>query len=243
VWWDERDQEIKILAIRPVLDTETIDDVTQDANILAESLAVRDEPSQRISRTLVYYKQTDPTKGPDDEANYARRATSIDEETESAEFYGEQRIFRVRARWLVSFGQAHALGYRLILRNKINPRYINFELDAKDRALWTGDLVDLTHRSIVDFTGQAVTGRYLIIESEEIDPGHRVRYECRSHEIDGRFAYTMEDTDSPTLTYNTATAAQRAEQFTGYIAEDVGGSPTGEHYGFSVDGSGPYLIF
>ena len=189
IWWDEREQEIKLKAIRPATETPV---VLNDASHLIEgSTAISENPTERISQVWVFRGQEDPTKALDDEKNYTNLRVRAALDEESADLYGEQVIRRIFSRWLTSGAQSITLGTRLLARYKNNPQYLTVTLDAKDRALWTGDIVDVTHRNIVDEFGEPIETRYQVITAEESDSGHRVKYKMVRFEFTGNFAFWM----------------------------------------------------
>lgn len=123
IWWNERDQEIQLKAIRPA--TETPTPLSDRNNILQGSTAITEVPKERISQIWVFYGQTDPTKALDEQKNYARVRIRADLDKESADQYGEQVIKKIFSRWLVSDGQAINLGARLLARYSDNPQYLS----------------------------------------------------------------------------------------------------------------------
>ena len=66
-------------------------------------------------------------------------------------------------------------------------------VDAKDRALWTGDICNITHRNLVDEYGAEVETPFQVIAAEESESGHVVKYKLIRFEFVGNFAYWMAD--------------------------------------------------
>lgn len=197
IWWDERDQEIKLRAIRPA--TETPIEIDDDAHIIEGSTAITESAKERLSQVWVFFQQRDPTEKLDEEKNYSRLRIRADLEKEGADQYGEQRIKKIYSRWLPTDALAINLGARLLARYIDNPQYMTIALDAKDRTLWTGDLCDITHRNLVDEYGEQIVTRFQVISAEEIDSGHRVKYKLLRFEFVGRFAFWMRS-DAPVFT-------------------------------------------
>src|SRR5690606_13260288 len=123
--------------------------------------------------------------------------------------YGEQRIRKIYSRWLQSDAQAVNVTARLLSRYRNNPRYATISVDAKDRAMWTGDVVDMLHRGVVDDTGAPLETRYQILSAEETVPGHSVEYRLEVYEysINFRIGLWMDD-DAPD--FADATEVERA---------------------------------
>jgi hypothetical protein len=73
-----------------------------------------------------------------------------------------------------------------------NPKILTLRLDAKDRDLWTADVVDVKHRNIVDFTGSPLIERYQVFKAEESISGEVVEYQMQRFLFRGtRFGYYM----------------------------------------------------
>jgi len=191
VWWDERAQLIRLAAIRPPESDVPL--LAGEANILADSAELSQDPGGRWSQVWVYWGQRDPTEKLDKDSNYRHLRVRADVEAESANQYGEQRIKKIFSRWLHSEAQAINVTTRLLNRYRDNPQYMTLDLDAKDREHWTGDVVDVEHRSVVDDTGLPVRVRWQIVSAEEKEPGHSVTYKLFAYEfkISGRPGYWM----------------------------------------------------
>lgn len=176
IWWDERKQEIKLEALKPPI-YETVPKISDDRNIVADSVKLKDEPASRVTQVWVFWGQNNPAERITEESNYRRIRVRADLDAESDKQFGEQKIRKVYSRWLHTEGQVINLSTRLLGRFRDTPKHMTVDLDAKDRALWTGSVVDVTHYGVVSFTGQPVSLRWQVISAEEIEPGHKVRYE------------------------------------------------------------------
>jgi len=207
IWWDERAQLIRLAALKPPI-FEDVPQIDDDRHIIGGSAAVAQDPQARVSQVWVFWGQRNPTEKLDKESNYRRLRVRADLEAESPAQYGEQRIRKIFSRWISSEAQAVNLSVRLLNRYRNNPRSLTLALDAKDRHFWTGDVVDVTHRSVVDFSGAPVQTRYQILSAEETEPGHTVEYRLEVYEYgpDLRFGRWMA-VDSPD--YEDATPEER----------------------------------
>ena len=191
IWWDERDQEIKFKAIRPILAGAPL--ITDEANIIENSAGLSTDPKNRVSQVWVYWGQRNKAEALDKESNYDKLRIRADLEVEAPERYGESRIRKVFARWIQNDAQAINLSARLLGASIDNPKILKLRLDAKDRSIWTGDVVEVLHRNIVDFTGAREQERYQVLSVEEIQPGEVVQYEMQRFVFRGtRFGYYME---------------------------------------------------
>jgi len=233
IWWDERGQEVKYRALRPTLPgDDVVAALTGEGNILADSVDVVPDPRQRLTQVHVYYDPFNPLVGVEEPSNYGRLQVARDAAAEAADQYGDERVRTIFAPWLTASQAAEAsvLGFRLLARFRDAPRDIAFQLDAKDRAIWTGDIVDFTHRSIQDDTGAEVSTRLQIIAAEETRPGHRAEYEAVVFAFadDQRRAFIVDDA-APT--FDLASEAERAS-----------GAWISDNSGQMSDGSPAYRI-
>ena len=193
IWWDERDQEIKLRAIRPLIgDAPQLSD---DNNIIQNTVSISTDPKNRVSQVWVYWGQRNKAEDLDKEANYQRLRIRADLEAEAPEQYGESRIRKIFARWIQNDAQAINLSARLLGASYQNPKILKLRLDAKDREIWTADVVDVLHRNIVNFNGEQELERYQILSVEEVVPGEIVQYEMQRFTLRGtRFGfYTAND--------------------------------------------------
>ena len=227
IWWDERDQEIKLKTVRPPderLDgaVRMIDDTR---NVIADSVSISEEPSERISQVWTAWRQIDPTEDVDELTNYRRVRIRADALAEGADQYGEQRVRRVFARWVRTDAQVITLNARLLSRYRSNPQYITLQMDAKDRDLSTGDVVDLQIRQMQDDTGAPLVDRFQIIKAKEVEPGHLQEYTLQRFlfRIGSRFARFMRN-DAPV--YGNATDDDKANG--GYFSDGDTDFPDGD---------------
>jgi hypothetical protein len=217
IWWDERDQEIKFRAIRPILGGAPL--ITDDANIIEDSVSITTDPKNRVSQVWVYWGQRNLALPLDNEGNYDKLRIRADLEAESAEQFGESRIRKIYARWIQNDAQAINLSARLLGASVLNPKVLKLRLDAKDRALWTADIVDVLHRNIVNFRGDKIAERYQVLSVEEVEPGETVEYVLNRFIFRGtRFGFYMEEA---ALDFEQYTLEQlEAGQFGFYSEED-----------------------
>lgn len=226
IWWDERDQLIKLRAIKPYIQSAPL--LTDDNSILADSAVYSTDPKNRVSQVWVFYNQQNRALDVDDESNYRQVEVFADLEAESDDAYGESRIRKVFARWIVGDNQAYSLAVRLLNASKDNPKYLKFRVDAKDRAIWTADVIDIQNRSMVDFNGNPVIERFQVLSAQEVVSGEVIEYMTQYFSVRGiRFGFYMAD-DAPQ--YADATPEEIAGQSAWYANDD----------GFMPDGSDPW---
>jgi len=172
IFWDERNNKIRFEASRYYAGEFPL--ITED-QIIADSFSTSTNPRDRISQVWVYHSPKDWTK--DELSNYTRLEVNANLEIESRDFFDEQKIRVIESNWIGS-AQAIDLTNRLLRSNFDSPLYIKFSLDTKDNELWVGDVFDLKHRGIVDFTGDTEIFRYLTYSAKESIKNGIVEYEA-----------------------------------------------------------------
>lgn len=228
LWWDDVDQEIKFRAVRPYYPL--VDDlpisVTDNANIVADSVGIETRPDERISQVMVYYAQINPTGAKDDVANYARLRTVIDQDSEEPEQYGDKRIKTIFADWLDESNDASAVvvASRIIERYRDPPKVVKFSTDAKDDDIRAGRVVSLEHRGIVDFQGEVTATLLQIMSRREGQAGHRIDFVAQPYLSRTRYGLIVENSAPD---YDAATDSEKlsgcwiAETSAGFANDDL----------------------
>jgi len=216
IWWDERDQLIKFRVIKPYIQSAPL--LTDNSNLIENSITFSTNAKNRISQVWLYYHQKNSAEALDNESNYQRVEVNADLQAESDDFYGESVIRKVFARWIVGENQAYNTVTRLLNSNKDNPKYLKFRLDAKDRSIWTADVVDIENRNMVDFNGNQTIERYIVLSAQEVVSGEVIEYMAQLFSIRGiRFGFYMA-VDAPQ--YIDATPEQILANSAWYAQED-----------------------
>jgi hypothetical protein len=171
IYWDDRANTIRFKATRYYVGDFPI---ITESDIIENSFSMTTNPRDRISQVWVYH--TPRNWAEDKRSNYKGVEINANLELESRDLYDEKKIRIIEGRWLSS-AQAFNLTSRLIRANYDNPVYVKMRLDAKDRDLWTGDVVDILHRSVVDFYGEPKQDRYQVISSQEVISGETIEYQ------------------------------------------------------------------
>lgn len=206
VWWDERQQTIPLLAVRPPQEAPVV--INDDLNILKDQSEIKAEPDIRVTRVSMFYKLVNPLSQLTDPLNYTRRDIHIAAEYELPQSTGgEVRELTIYSRWIRTEAQALIVAAQILLRYREIPRYLTVSLDAKDRAIKIGDVLDVTTKTVTDVNGRQVQTRWQAISFEETKPGDTIRLDLQTYQFFGRFGRWMEN-DAPD--YNSATPEERA---------------------------------
>lgn len=191
-WWDERDALIKVRAIRGI-DSE-LPTMTDEANIIADSVSMVELPAQRASQVWVYHTIRDYTLSATEDNSFKKYKVGeiiANLESEGENLYGEPSIRKIYSRFLQSGSLAQTTATRISNRYVDVPREIRFSMDAKDRNKWVGDTVIIDHPTSVDIFGSRLLNNWTITSAEEIEFGETVRYTAEDTTIYGKVRFVM----------------------------------------------------
>jgi hypothetical protein len=192
VWWDERVQKILFRAQRPNFAPDTI---TQEGEIVADSVVVTEHPNQRASQVYVYHSLRSPVLPLGEKSSYASAEAFIDVDKERQ--YGEAQVKEIFCRWVRTGVIARSLGSAYLLRFRDVRRHITFNLTAKDIAnLWTGDIIQVRHFLDVDFTGAEHVRPWLITSAETVEQGGVYRFVAEDNLAGGLLWEWVDDGDT-----------------------------------------------
>lgn len=188
MWWDDVAGEYQYEVIRPAGLTETVVEITDDANIVAGSLVVSDDPDRLINSAVLWYGQVDPTKSDKETSNYSNAIDSVDVISVSDNEVGSYRIKTVFCAWHVAPNAAviAEIADNIVLSRGSVPYKVEFELDRKDDALQTGDFVDVTSSQITDIYGAIKTTRFRVTKVD--NAGEKIKYLARQDFASSRYA-------------------------------------------------------
>jgi len=219
IWWDERAQEIKILANRQ---PDAVVDTLTERNAIVSS-AIKRTPDDRRTRVTIYYDRRDPTESLTETRNYRQQRIRIDAEAEGS-FFADETV-----RNLVWYSPLLRTDLNAILvqasflqRYRTTPEYIELTVAYKDADLNVGDVVYVTSYDVLDTLGNPTTQPWQIIEWEETDPGFSYRVLAQSFVLYERPSFIMENT-APDF----ATATDAEKENACYITENTGLMPDG----------------
>jgi hypothetical protein len=227
IWWDERERTIPLLANRPPQIPPR--EITDDLNIIGGTAELTDDVEAQITRVAIYYAPRNPFDL-DKPENYRTLRLSIDGFVEAPAAANAVRTLTIYAYSVTRDASAFRLATRLLLRYRLIQKYLNLELDAKDRSIKLGDVLAVTTAAFVETEGGMLSTRWQVIKAEEHRPGDAFRVELQSFFLIGRFGFIMPST--ATDDYASATDEEKATGF--YIADETTQAMPG--------GDDPYLI-
>lgn len=181
IWWDERDAIIKLRAVRGISEQPPILNADED---LIE-FSVKDLPRSRISQVWFHHGLRTPVSSLKEQINYRYVQIQADLASEGDDQHGEKSVRKIFSRWVNSTAIALSTASKIVTRYADVPREAIFVLDAKDRNLWVGDAIQITHPREIDEFGAPLTRTWTIISAEEHEHGHAVRYTAQDTTLYG----------------------------------------------------------
>lgn len=214
VWWDERVQKIILKAQRPDFFPDV---VTDDADIIAGSYAVKELPEDRASQVFVYYNLRNPTLSITDRGSYENAAVFIDVQSQ-IQYGGEPAVRELFCRFINTGAIANTIAATYLRRFSNVRREITFEL-ADDSKVWTGGTIDVEHFLDSDENGDKLRQNWLVIEASVQEVGGRYRFVAEDNDSAGVLWLWQDDT----LVSTSWSAATEEERRTiGYWLNDDG---------------------
>jgi hypothetical protein len=196
IWWDERVQEIILRAQRPNFMPDTI---TQEGNIIADSVTVEEVAKDRASQVYVYYGLRSPVLPVNDKFSYRSAEVVIDVDKERQ--YGEPAVKEIFCRWVSTRVLALTLGDSYIKRFRDVRKHITFNLTANDIAnFWTGDVAEIRHFLVVNPDGSEKVSQWLITSAETVEQGGVYRFIAEDNESAGVLWEWVADDDARPVT-------------------------------------------
>lgn len=227
-WYDERDQTIKLRAIRPATFEESIH--VDETKIIKGTAKASQDNGKRITRVYVAFGVRDYTNNLDKDFNYAGGELAIDGDAESSDEYGNIAIKTIYSRWIQAGDSVNAglLALRLLNRYRDALVELTFNLDVRDTDAWTGDYLSVSSRQIQDPTGASSP---VIMQVLQVTPKPNgvFEYVALASDFSGRFAFYAEDS-APDF----ADATDEEKATIGFFCDDTDHMP---------DGTDPYQYF
>ena len=230
IWYDTRSQLVKFRVNRPALGDE-ITYVNDDIHILEGSFKQSAVAAKRLSRVFYYYGIIDPTQKPTEPSNYRGQYVQVDGQAESTLGYGAEQTLKIFAPYfrLADINIVANMAARLLKKFRNPPQQFTFNLDAKDRALWTGNFIGITARNVIGPDGKPVSITAEIIQAQENRDGDQLAMMAQSTQSGERYAIIMANGSSD---YNSSLIRDPA----GFIGTDPQSSST------MPNGDAPYLM-
>lgn len=217
IWWSLVDQEVRIKALSPEPSGVTITEMTEDYNILRNSLKVSRNPDDRITTVIVKYDKINHVEK-DDSENFSRTLIYTDSSAEGADKHNESSIKEIKSRWFNTDAYASQYGARTSARFLSTPVMVEFDVDAKDDpSLAVAGRVRISTKQIQGVTGANSPTNFQITELRKVDEGDKIHCKGLISSFAGSYGFYAPD-GAPD--YASATEEQKAAY--GYYAPDSG---------------------
>jgi len=186
IWWDERDQEIKLRANGPTL--APVDTYTDD-QILDQKAGIKRSLKDRVTQVWYYYEKIDKSGG-DNASNYRNLEITADLSLETPAKYGSSSVKVIFANLIDSAATAIKVGSRILDLKQDGTTKISFKLDAKDIDFWTGDFIRLDTDLLQTSFGNNQTFEAQVTQVLEQD-GHTYTIEAVATDFDAVSRYGL----------------------------------------------------
>lgn len=220
MWFNEKDQEVKLRAIAPELKNATPLALTDNANILEDSIMVSDNVADRISQIWIYYDLKNIAGDTDKAENYKKIKITVDTDSENINAYSEKAIRVIYANWLGSSntGLILTLTGRLLSRYAGTPSTVKFKVDMADADLWTGSIATLQTNAFQAFDGSNLTQKMQVLKASEIHDKQIAELEAETWEYEiSRYGFVTPNT----MGDYTAESAENQNAY-GFICQNDG---------------------
>jgi hypothetical protein len=221
IWWDERIQKILLRAQRPFVNAATM---TENDNILAGSVAIKERPEERVSQVWAYYGLRNWADSAQDKTKYAQSSVFIDVDKQ-IQYGNEVAVREITCRWINTGALANNLANTYLRRFKDVRREITFDVAAQDsERFWTGDSAFIEHFLDVDVHGLPRTGGWLITSAEAVTPNGRYRFVAEDDDTSGTPWFWVDEAEYPATW---ADASPEEQETIGYWLDDDGNDAGG----------------
>ena len=196
--------KVKLIPNMPALANETPTNLNELANFASFKRVT--DPSEQLTRVIVNFNKLNHAKD-DSQGNYATRLLSPDLILEDGDHYNLKKATQIKSRWFSAddLSLARSLAGRIRGRYADPPVFIEFILAAKDSALWTGDLIQVSSKDHQDLDGSNKVENFRIIEVDE--QGEKFKYKAINSAFSGRYIFWAPD--SVSADYSSATDEEK----------------------------------
>jgi len=176
VFWDEREQLVKLGTLLPGEAANTTYDETN--NIIQNSVTKTQDTKNRLTEVWLGYAHRNPILDIDKDNNLAEWSIKINLTAESIVQNDDVSIAKIRSPWLPrTLGPtASEIANRTLLERSRTKNVISITLDPKDDDQWVDDIVSVSTRLVQNADGSNASGSYLIKEADENTEPNGVTY-------------------------------------------------------------------
>lgn len=193
IWWDERTQKVDMQAIKPLSGVDYA--LTQENNIIGNSFSLMERPDERLTTVTMSYNPRDFAGDLGKPTNFKNAVLISNANASDPDQYGKLPQTReLFSRWLTTNAQITQTAARLSNRYVEVPLYAEMLVDAKDRAIWVGSFVTISHDYLVTDLGAIdASRRWVVVEAEEVEAGHTQKITVTDITADGQIYVITEN--------------------------------------------------
>lgn len=184
IWWDEREQIVKLDTLLP---GELPEVVFNESEHIKEGSIVRTfDTKGRLNEFWLGYAHVNPTKDMSESKHFSEWKVPVDQTSQSKVENDDRRLKKVRTPWLSRAQQAVAIeiANRVTIDNRDSKRVITMTLNPKDDDQWTGDNVSVDTSLVQDgASGANLVLGYRILEVNEMLGVEQVEYSYLLKEV------------------------------------------------------------
>jgi hypothetical protein len=190
VWWDASAQEIMIKALSPEPSGETPATLTEDYEILEDSLSIKRDAKSRFTQIRAWHSRVDASKSNDPE-NFSKLQIALDAIRSGADLYNSSSIKTIISRWFDSEARAAQLTGRMLARFSDTPEVINFAIHAKDSSsVSLAKRVTVQSWQMQDFTGATESRTYQVTKiANDTRDKNKIMVTAITSSFSGRYAF------------------------------------------------------
>lgn len=225
-WWDDENKQARYLAIKPLSDVPRL--LTEDENLIAGTVRLRDFPERRVSRVYVYHTPRDATEDVEERSNYSRVTASIDPDAEASLAYGEPALREIFAPYLRVEPVAFEGATRILRRYREGVRELQFAVPDRDGSLQVGDMIRVRHHRVQKTDGTLDLRLWMITSRKPVRSDRRVIYTAEDAVLAGQVTLIAEDSVGNYIGDGSDPAG------VGWISDDNGLLPNGDP-GFTIE--------
>lgn len=210
----------------PVLPGTTVPTITDDDNIIADSVSVNDNDESRLTRVIVAYNLPADVTEPRVAEDFAEVRAEVDVDSEEREYYGDVRTRIVLSQWIQPLDEDTAAYFtsHMLARFRHGIRVVTAQLEIQDDDIDLGDVVNLDTEHVQDAFGNNVAADAYVIKKRPVADNRFLAefWDTGIYERVGFWSGAIAD----------YTAATDAEKEYGYWTDDQGmvGSPLEKGY-------------
>lgn len=220
--WVSEASQVTGRVFAPARPSVTLTEITDNENILRNTVSVDDNEESRLTRVVVGYDLLAGEAG-SDLAGYQKIHVRVGADEEATGSYGDKRTKVILCPWLrvTDTATINKLTAHIISRFRNPARRVNFDLELKDDGIECGDFVNLTTAHVQTASGASDGPRIMEVLSKQRNDDGTLSFELLDTGIIRRYWF-IAPAGQPD--YDSATAAQKRYAYIGTATQNLVGT-------------------